>query len=479
MNPDFPAELPAGSGEPHNHNKKCRQDEDPPDSGGRPSPKTTAIPAQPSSYKDTVLGDRQHENPSDEVFLDEEDIDLTEDDVIRSIDDGVITIDFSEIVHNLAIKSLEQTIVIKILRRIGYATLRNKLYEVWKPAQAFKLMDFENDYFLVIFRSRADYLHVLVDGPWAVFGHYVSVEPWTEDFSTTQPFPSNIVAWIHLSGLPVTHYKRILITELVECIGRVLELDYQTETRRRGRFARMAIRVNLKKPLVSKIEVNGRIRLVEYESLPTISFHCGKYGHVTDNCPDLQHNPATEAPSQSSAPMSEPLTTMFGSWMPPTVKQSTVPKRRSQPKTATSKQSSIALRIKYKPSPFAQHSVAFNVRKPLQLSLADLPILHRAGYKVGSSNHSSSSKDVYSLDKSRHSSVTLPENSDPNIQLPVPSQQVSNLVVEPPKKPLDPTGTVNTTVHTQETRPVDGHNAALSIDVPALISDAYDSAMLE
>ncbi|KAK8652048.1 hypothetical protein V6N13_061072 [Hibiscus sabdariffa] len=161
------------------------------------------------------------------------------------------------------------------------------------------------------------------------------------------------------------------------------------------------------------------------------------------------------------------------------VKQSTVPKRRSQPKTATSKQSSIALRIKYKPSPFAQHSVAFNVRKPLQLSLADLPILHRAGYKVGSSNHSSSSKDVYSLDKSRHSSVTLPENSDPNIQLPVPSQQVSNLVVEPPKKPLDPTGTVNTTVHTQETRPVDGHNAALSIDVPALISDAYDSAMLE
>ncbi|KAK8651377.1 hypothetical protein V6N13_140981 [Hibiscus sabdariffa] len=77
------AEFPAGPGEPRNHNKKRRQDDDPPDSGGHPSPETTTIPTQPSSYKDTLLGDRQHEIPSDDVFLDEEDIDLTEDDVIR------------------------------------------------------------------------------------------------------------------------------------------------------------------------------------------------------------------------------------------------------------------------------------------------------------------------------------------------------------------------------------------------------------
>ncbi|KAK8994454.1 hypothetical protein V6N11_045542 [Hibiscus sabdariffa] len=216
------AEFPAGPGEPRNHNKKRRQDDDPPDSGGHPSPETTTIPTQPSSYKDTLLGDRQHEIPSDDVFLDEEDIDLTEDDVIR--------------------------------------------------------------------------------------------DSWKED-------------WVY---------------------------------------------------------------------------------HLTE-----------------------------------------------------------------------QHSATFNVRKPLQLNLADLPILHRTGHKAGSSNHQSSSKDVSRLDKSRHSSVTLRENSDPNILLPVPAQLVNTLIVEPQKKPPDPTDIVSTTVPAKETMTVEAHNDDISINANDMISDAYDAAMLE
>ncbi|KAL4354587.1 hypothetical protein GQ457_06G029720 [Hibiscus cannabinus] len=536
MNPAaYPADFPTGPGEQRNHNKKRRQDEDPPDSGGLPPSETTASPAQPPSYKDTLLGDRQHEIPKDDVFLDEEDIDLNEDDVIRGMDNDVIMIDFSERVHNLAVKSLDQTVVIKIIgRRIGYVTLRNKLHEVWKPDQAFKLMDIENDYFLVTFRSRVDYLHVLADGPWTVFGHYVFVEPWSEDFSTAQPYPSNIVAWIRLPGLPVTLYKRSLITELGECIGRVLKLDYQTETGRRGRFARMAIRVNLNKPLVSKIVVNGRTQLVEYESLPTICFHCGKYGHVTDNCPELIPKDSA-GPEMPSASTSEPSTAMFGSWMvverrqrrpqlktsvgkthspgvvisesrfapiiddnaneagtndlspsapassplvfaeTSNMKQPTFPKRRSLPKTIASKSNSRALKATNKTSPTAQHSATFNVRKPLQLTLADLPILHRTGHKAGSSNHPSSSKGTTCLDQNRHSSVSLPENSDPNIPLHVPSKLVSNSLVAPPKKPPDPNDIVSPTAHAQESTSVDAHNAEISFDAHSLDATSHVS----
>ncbi|KAK8499292.1 hypothetical protein V6N12_072846 [Hibiscus sabdariffa] len=58
MNPAaYPADFPIGPGEQRNHNKKRRQDEDPPDSGGLPPSETTASPAQPPSYKDTLLGD--------------------------------------------------------------------------------------------------------------------------------------------------------------------------------------------------------------------------------------------------------------------------------------------------------------------------------------------------------------------------------------------------------------------------------------
>ncbi|KAK9019628.1 hypothetical protein V6N11_054143 [Hibiscus sabdariffa] len=118
-----------------------------------------------------------------------------------------------------------------------------------------------------------DFLHVLTDVPWLVFGHYLTVEPWIVDFSSAKPHPNKVVAWIHLPGLSITLYKRSLISEIGECIGRVIKLYYQIEGGRRCRFARMAVSVDLSKPLVSKVVViNGRVQLIEYEFLSTICY---------------------------------------------------------------------------------------------------------------------------------------------------------------------------------------------------------------
>ncbi|KAK5811560.1 hypothetical protein PVK06_026906 [Gossypium arboreum] len=57
-----------------------------------------------------------------------------------------------------------------------------------------------------------------------------------------------------------------------------------TDSRTRGRFSRLAIYVDLEKPLVSQILINGRKQKVEYESLSTICFHYGRYGHAENNC---------------------------------------------------------------------------------------------------------------------------------------------------------------------------------------------------
>ncbi|KAK8692437.1 hypothetical protein V6N13_075896 [Hibiscus sabdariffa] len=176
-----------------------------------------------------------------------------------------------------------------------------------------------------------------------------------------------------------------------------------------------------------------------------------------------------------STPASSPL--VFA--QPSNMKQTTFSKRRPQPKIITSKSNSRALKVMDKTSSTAQHSAAFNVRKPLQLNLADLPILHRTGHKAGPSNHPSSSKGITRLDQSRHSSVSLPENTDPNIPLHVHSQLVSNLIVEPPKKPPDPNDSVNPTVHAHDSTSVDVHNADTSFDARDMINDASDAAMLE
>ncbi|KAA3465048.1 GroES-like zinc-binding alcohol dehydrogenase family protein [Gossypium australe] len=93
------------------------------------------------------------------------------------------------------------------------------------------------------------------------------------------------MAWIRILELPGYLYKHKILAEIGEMVRKVVKMDLNTDSRVRGRFARMAVYINLEKPLVSQILVNGSPQRVEYESLLTICFHCGRYGHVKENCP--------------------------------------------------------------------------------------------------------------------------------------------------------------------------------------------------
>ncbi|MBA0858473.1 hypothetical protein Goshw_026688 [Gossypium schwendimanii] len=62
----------------------------------------------------------------------------------------------------------------------------------------------------------------------------------------------------------------------------------------------MAVYVDLEKPLVSHILINGRKQNFEYESLSTICFHCGRYGHVKNSCPFRNSEISSE---KENAPM--------------------------------------------------------------------------------------------------------------------------------------------------------------------------------
>ncbi|KAL4384083.1 hypothetical protein GQ457_15G013120 [Hibiscus cannabinus] len=242
----------------------------------------------PISYKDKVTGVMDPAVAEDLYPIEDDDIELLEEDVQMGEVDGLPSINFSERVQALALQSMDLTLVVKVLgRRVGFNTLHDRIFNIWKPSHPLKLIDIENNYFLVKFSARSDYLKVLTDGPWTIFGHYLTVEPWSVDFSTTQLHPSRILAWVRLPGLPIMCYKRSMLEAIGSRIGSVVKLDFQTDNGRRGRFTRMAVKINLRCPLVSKIIVNGRIQLVEYESLPVVCFGCGLYGHTQELCPKL------------------------------------------------------------------------------------------------------------------------------------------------------------------------------------------------
>ncbi|KAG8501637.1 hypothetical protein CXB51_004070 [Gossypium anomalum] len=245
------------------------------------------------SWKDKLLGTKSGVSDKEESgsssIDSEEDIEILEGDIHRSIVNGIPAIDFSERIQHILFKEMERTVVLKLLgRNIGYGTLNNRIYSLWNPSKPFHLMDIKNRYFLAKFQSIDDYTKVLTQGPWLIYGQYLTVQPWTKEFSTSQPYPSTVLAWIPFPGLPGFLYKKKILEEIRGTIGKVVRLALNINNRIRGRFARMVVYINLDKLLIAQVLVNGMKQRVEYEALPTVCFTCGKYGHTKELCMALQ-----------------------------------------------------------------------------------------------------------------------------------------------------------------------------------------------
>ncbi|MBA0733918.1 hypothetical protein Gogos_017881 [Gossypium gossypioides] len=83
----------------------------------------------------------------------------------------------------------------------------------------------------------------------------------------------------------------------------------------------MVIFVNLDKPLTSKILINGNLQRIEYESLSSICFSCGQYGHVKELClistcdKDLTRENERVKMAKSIVGVTVEDTTEFSPWM--------------------------------------------------------------------------------------------------------------------------------------------------------------------
>ncbi|KAL4378167.1 hypothetical protein GQ457_02G023520 [Hibiscus cannabinus] len=136
------------------------------------------------------------------------------------------------------------------IRMIGYNALLNRMHALWKPRRDLQLVDMTNNYYLLRFEDEPDYADVLVDGPWTIYGSYLTVQPWSHSFSTLECYPSKVVVWVWLPGLPY----------------------------------RLAIFVDLNKPLKSCIGIDNFVQNLEYGGLYQICFGYGMYGRAKENC---------------------------------------------------------------------------------------------------------------------------------------------------------------------------------------------------
>ncbi|CAN0872505.1 hypothetical protein LINGRAHAP2_LOCUS10135 [Linum grandiflorum] len=144
--------------------------------------------------------------------------------------------------------------------------------------------------------------HALSGGLWTILGHYLVAFAWDPQFRVTDDLPQRMVVWIRFPRLPYQYYHRDVLDGLGNLVGNTARPDLQTLNSVRGKFARIAVEVDLSKPLPKGVFVDGVWQVVEYENLSSFCRGCRCFGHSLDFCESrLKQTPLPAVSSKTPA----------------------------------------------------------------------------------------------------------------------------------------------------------------------------------
>lgn len=183
------------------------------------------------------------------------------------------------------------SLIVKVLgRNLSLWSLQSKLQRIWRTKETYTVRDIDNGYFVVSFNCEEDLNYVYFEGPWLVADHYLLIQRWRPNFDPwLAGQQKRIAAWVRVPLLPLEFFNAESLSMIGNLIGKTLKVDSVTYLKERGRFARICVELDLAKSLTPAIRIFGKARSIEYEGLHLICFHCGRYGHHQELCPDRQN----------------------------------------------------------------------------------------------------------------------------------------------------------------------------------------------
>jgi hypothetical protein len=177
-------------------------------------------------------------------------------------------------------------VIVKLLgRRIGYKALETRLKQMWVRKGSINIIDLSNDYYLVAFTNEEDQYAALMDGPWFIYDHYLTVQEWKPNFNPISDTIKEVAVWMRISGLPIEYYDSQILSFIGNNVGKTVKVDKNTLTQERGKYARLCVQVDLTKPLLAMFTLKGRKYTIEYEGLHMLCMTCGRFGHYKEGCP--------------------------------------------------------------------------------------------------------------------------------------------------------------------------------------------------
>ncbi|XP_039033432.1 uncharacterized protein LOC120169330 [Hibiscus syriacus] len=178
-------------------------------------------------------------------------VEVLDEDFIIDNSGSITTVCFSKRVHEKIDQSINRVLVVRLLDwPIGYKAILSRFLTLWKPVGDVQLVHLDNNYYIAKFLNNADYTKAFTEGPWTKYGSYLTVQPWSRSFLTSEKHPSHTIVWVRLPGLPYRYYSKDLFIKIAEAVGTVVKVNYNTQA----------------------------------GGLVNICYSCGIYGYTRENC---------------------------------------------------------------------------------------------------------------------------------------------------------------------------------------------------
>lgn len=141
-------------------------------------------------------------------------------------------------------------------------------------------MTWGTEFFLVTFSNEEGRYKALVEGPWPIYDHYLTVREWCLNFYPCTASIEKVPVWISFSELPIEHYDSRILEHIGNRIGRTMKVDKNTLFTTRGKYAKLCVEVDLTKPLLALIDVKDKHYRIEYEGLHLLCLTCASLATI-------------------------------------------------------------------------------------------------------------------------------------------------------------------------------------------------------
>lgn len=152
----------------------------------------------------------------------------------------------------------------------------------------FYIADMPNSYFYVKCENIEMLKMVIFKGPWTVSGMVFQLSHWEEMLQLAMAKLNKAAIWLQLHHLPLDFWDVETLESMIENIGHLLKIDELTLERRRAKYTRVCLEIDLSQPLKCGFWVGYQDRrafmAILYKRLPIFCYSCGMIGQTVGAC---------------------------------------------------------------------------------------------------------------------------------------------------------------------------------------------------